>query len=97
MTDDPPIDSLRNLGPLSRQMLAAVGVHSRADLVSRGAVEVWDAVRRAGLPASLNLLWALVGALEGRDWREVARTDRLELLTRIEALAEARKRLGEGD
>ncbi|GAA5179564.1 hypothetical protein GCM10025771_21880 [Niveibacterium umoris] len=97
MTDDTPIDSLRNLGPRSRQMLAAVGVHSRADLASRGAVEVWDAVRRAGLPASLNLLWALVGALEGRDWREVARTDRLDLLTRIEALAEARKHLGEGD
>lgn len=86
-------DALRNLGPRSREMLAAAGIHTVADLAARGAVRAWDDVRRAGQPASLNLLWALVGALEGRDWREVARHDRLDLLTQIEALSEARKAL----
>ncbi|WP_374515497.1 TfoX/Sxy family protein [Niveibacterium sp.] len=87
------LDALRNLGPRSREMLAAAGIHSIADLSARGAVRAWDDVRRCGQPASLNLLWALVGALEGRDWRNVARHDRLELLTQIEAITEARKAL----
>ena len=86
-------DALRNLGPRSRDMLAAAGIRTIADLAARGAVRAWDDVRRAGQPASLNLLWALVGALEGRDWREVARHDRPDLLTQIEALSEARKAL----
>lgn len=86
-------DALRNLGPRSRDMLAAAGIRTIADLTARGAVHAWDDVRRCGQPASLNLLWALVGALEGRDWREVARHDRLELLTQIEAITEARKAL----
>lgn len=90
-------DTLRNLGPRSREMLAAAGIHSIADLTARGAVRAWDDVRRAGQPASLNLLWALVGALDGRDWRDVARNDRLDLLMQIEAIAEARKALSDQD
>ncbi|MCX9158009.1 TfoX/Sxy family protein [Niveibacterium sp. 24ML] len=84
---------LRNLGPRSQQMLATVGIHSAAELAARGAVRAWLDLRRQGCKVSLNLLWALVGALDGRDWREVARTDRLDLLMQIEAL-EASRQLG---
>lgn len=38
------------------------------------------AVKRTGANASLNLLWALEGALTGRDWRLVAREERTALL-----------------
>jgi len=34
--------------------------------------------------ASLNLLWALEGALTGRPWEDVARNDRLTLLLQLE-------------
>ena len=91
MANPDDLGRLRNLGPRSREMLATVGIRTQAELAARGAVRAWDDLRRAGQPASLNLLWAMVGALEGRDWREVARTDRLDLLMQIEALAEARR------
>ena len=33
---------------------------------------------------SLNLLYALIGAVENRDWREVARYDRTSILLRLQ-------------
>jgi hypothetical protein len=41
---------------------------------------------RPGNNASLNLLWALEGALTGLPWRVVAQEHRLSLLLALEAL-----------
>lgn len=79
------LSDLRNLGQKSESMLARIGIHSHADLAARGAVGTFIALKQAGLPASLNMLWALEGALTARDWRDVARDDRLHLLTELEA------------
>lgn len=80
---------MRNLGPRSREMLAKAGIVSDAQLKAMGAVAAFIAVKRAGGKPSLNLLWALEGAITNRDWKEVAREDRSSLLTQLEA-AEAR-------
>lgn len=78
------VTDLRNLGPRSAQMLEAIGIRSHADLASRGAIDTYIALKRAGQPATLNMLWALEGLLTNRDWRDVARDDRLRLLTELE-------------
>ena len=83
------IRDLRNLGVRSEQMLAAIGVRDATELRRRGAVRVFAELKRAGVASSLNVFWALVGALEpwpeGRHWREVARSDeRLSLLLSLE-------------
>ena len=36
--------------------------------------------------ASVNLLYALIGAVENRDWREVARSERTTILLRLEEM-----------
>ena len=74
---------LLNLGPKSAQMLAQAGIHTLAQLRELGAVRAYVQVKRAG-HASLNLLWALEGALSGRHWQEVAKQDRLRLLLALE-------------
>lgn len=76
---------LRNLGPRSEAMLAAAGITTVAALQAAGAIAAYAAVRASGQQASLNLLWALEGALSGRDWRAVAREDKLRLLGEMEA------------
>jgi hypothetical protein len=83
------IRDLRNLGARSETLLASIGVRDVAELRRRGAVHTFAQLRRAGAASSLNLLWALAGALEpwpeGRHWREVARGDeRLSLLLSLE-------------
>ena len=75
---------LRNLGPTSAAMLAAAGIGSEAELRRLGAVGAYLAVLRSGQPGNLNLLWTLEGALADRDWRAVARDDRLRLLMELE-------------
>ncbi|MFN7779815.1 MAG: helix-hairpin-helix domain-containing protein [Betaproteobacteria bacterium] len=76
---------LPNLGPKSAAVLAQVGVRTLADLRRIGAVPAYLRAEAAAPGVSLNLLYALVGALDGCDWREVKRTRRLELLMQLES------------
>jgi DNA transformation protein and related proteins len=78
------IGSLPNLGPKSQQMLAAAGIHSLADLQALGAVAAYVQTKRSGARVSLNLLWALEGALSGLHWQDVARDHRTSLLLALE-------------
>jgi DNA transformation protein len=70
-------------------MLARVGVHTAADLQGVDAVAVYRQVKALWPAASLNLLYALVAAQEGGDWRAVARERRTELLMRLDDQARA--------
>lgn len=76
---------LSNLGPRSIEFLAAAGIHSLAALTALGSVAAFARVKRVQPRASLNLLWALEGALTGLHWREVARQHRTSLLLALES------------
>ncbi|HZW26025.1 MAG TPA: TfoX/Sxy family protein [Gallionella sp.] len=78
------ISALSNFGPKSQQMLAKAGIHTIEQLHELGAVRAYVQVKRSGACSSLNLLWAMEGALSGRHWQEVARHDRLRLLLELE-------------
>lgn len=75
---------LPNIGPKSEQMLALAGITSLAKLQELGAVPAFCQVKRAGANASLNLLWALEGAILGIPWQQVAREHRTSLLLALE-------------
>lgn len=76
---------IRNIGPKSAAWLRQVGVHTQADLERLGAVETYLRVKRAGFRASLNLLYALEGALTGCHWAELSAERRGELLLAVDA------------
>ena len=79
------ISDLPNLGPKSQQILAQSGIHTIEQLRALGAVRAYVQVKRSG-NASLNLLWAMEGALTGQHWQDVAKHDRLSLLMQLEDL-----------
>ena len=64
--------SLRNIGPKSTQWLKSVGIQTAEDLSEVGAVEAYLRVK-AAYPdkVSLNMLYALQGALIGLPWNEL--------------------------
>jgi DNA transformation protein len=66
-------------------MLAGAGIESVAQLKRFGSVRAYAKVRASGANASLNLLWALEGALTGLPWQVVAKEHRLSLLLALEA------------
>ena len=61
-------------------MLRSAGIRSAAQLQRLGSVRAFVQVQAAGLRPSLNLLWALEGALTGLPWQQVARFERTRLL-----------------
>jgi DNA transformation protein and related proteins len=94
------VRDLRNLGVKSEQILAEIGIYTADELRRQGAVRTFAELKRAGQAPSLNLLWALAGALdpwpEGTHWREIARGEsRLSLLLAIDDLEAAAQ--GRGD
>lgn len=78
------IANLPNLGPKSKEMLAAANVKTLAQLRKLGAVAAYAQVKQKNARASLNLLWALEGALTGLPWQTVAREHRTSLLLALE-------------
>ena len=78
------LSDLPNLGEKSQQLLVRAGVTSLEQLRSLGSVAAYALVKRKGGKPSLNLLWALEGALTGLSWQEVAREHRTSLLLALE-------------
>jgi DNA transformation protein len=75
---------LPNLGPKSQQVMAKAGISSVEQLRQIGSVAAYVRAKRTGANVSLNLLWALEGALSGLHWQEVARDHRTSLLLALE-------------
>ncbi len=78
-------EKLRNVGPKSAAWLRQVGLHSREDLEAAGPVDAFMRVKRAGFRPSMNLLYALEGALLDCHWQEVPQARREQLVSEAEA------------
>jgi len=76
---------LRNIGPKSAAWLRQVGLRSHEDLAAVGSVEAFMRVKRAGFRPSLNLLYALEGALLDCHWQQLPDDRRGELLQAYDA------------
>ncbi|WP_293766253.1 TfoX/Sxy family protein [uncultured Aquitalea sp.] len=74
----------RNLGTTSRRWLAEAGIVEPGQLAELGAVRAWLRVKARQPAVSLNLLWAMQGALCDLSWQQVAREQRLSLLLALE-------------
>jgi hypothetical protein len=79
-----PQEKLRNIGPKSAAWLRQVGLRTRADLAEVGAVDAFMRVKRAGFKPSLNLLYALEGALRDCHWQDVPEERRTLLVAEAE-------------
>jgi TfoX-like protein len=86
MTAPPPI-KMRNIGPKSAAWLRQVGLRTQEDIAAAGAVDAFMRVKRAGFRPSLNLLYALEGALADCHWQEVPEERRQWLVAEYEAAA----------
>jgi DNA transformation protein len=76
-------DRLRNLGPASRRRLSAVGIETLADLRALGVVDAYKLLEAHGYNVSLNLAWALAGAILDCDWRKLPDEVKRDLRARI--------------
>lgn len=75
---------LKNLGTASARMLEKAGICSEEELRRSGSVRAWLAVRESGAAPSLNLLWAIEGALTGEHWADLSQETRSALLLELD-------------
>ncbi|CAN5726065.1 hypothetical protein BH11VER1_BH11VER1_21560 [soil metagenome] len=73
-----------NLGPMSRAMLAEIGIHTLDELRRAGAVNTYLKLKLLGQPTSLVMLYALEGAITNTHWLVVKRERKRELLDAIQ-------------
>lgn len=78
-------EKIRNVGPKSAAWLRQVGVRTQDDLVRIGPVEAFMKVKRAGFRPSLNLLYALAGAIENCHWADLPDERKNELVAAVES------------
>lgn len=76
---------IRNVGPKSAAWLRQVGVRTHEDLVRVGIVEAFLKVKRAGFRPSLNLLYAMAGAIDDCHWTDLPEDRRAALVADLEA------------
>jgi TfoX/Sxy family transcriptional regulator of competence genes len=81
----PAVGKLPNLGPKSAAWLRAAGIATRADLARLGSVEAYRRVLAQGVPPSLNLLYALEGALLDLRWDRLSPAVKENLRVRLKA------------
>jgi DNA transformation protein len=90
-SEDASLAKLANLGPKSAQFMQRAGITSIEQLKHLGSVRAYSMVKKVEPSASLNLLWALEGALTGLHWQEVAKEHRTSLLLALEMHEQGKK------
>ena len=73
-----------NLGPKSVAVLERAGITSLQQLKQLGSIRAFSLAKSAEPTVTLNLLWALEGAVLGQPWQAVAREHRGSLLLSLE-------------
>lgn len=80
MSHQPPTTArLKNLGPKSARWLNAVGLYTLNDLKALGSIETYYILKERGFPVSLNLVYAIEGAILGHHWNKLSPEVRDEL------------------
>lgn len=65
------ISQLKNLGPKSETMLNAIGVYTLVDLQDMGAIDSCKTLKAHGYNTSLNMAYAIEGALTDTHWTKL--------------------------
>jgi len=77
------ISKLRNLGKASELWLNEIGVYTKADLKKLGALKAYVLICAGGNRPSLNLLWAMEGALRDLHWTEISESTKKKLKAKL--------------
>ena len=86
------LTKLRGIGPKVATWLQQAGIETAQQLAELGAVEAYlQVIEKTDFQPNVCLLYSLVGALEDRDWLDVAHNDKARLLSELEGYADMQR------
>ncbi|GAB3418989.1 TfoX/Sxy family protein [Massilia agilis] len=83
---------MKGLGPRCEQWLPLVGIRTPDELRAADPFQVYARLLPQVPGLGLNMLYALIGAIEGRNWIDIKRERRTEILLRLEDMGLAPRR-----
>ena len=78
-------EKIKNIGPKSMAWLRQTGIRTLEELKITGSLSAYVRIKRAGFKPSLNLLYAMEGAILGCHWQEIPEARRSELIIAADA------------
>ena len=75
---------MRNIGKVSRRWLHEAGIETVEDLKVCGVVSTYKMIKSVQSGVTLNLLWALEGTIEDRDWKDITEERKQQLLEELD-------------
>ncbi|WP_295893907.1 TfoX/Sxy family DNA transformation protein [uncultured Vibrio sp.] len=85
------IRDLKGFGPKSEEILALVDVHSVDDFMAIDPFELYKRLKLNVKGTGLNSIYAIIGAREDKHWQEIAKTQKTEILLRLDDMGLAPK------
>lgn len=78
------LSQLSGLGPVSVKILVDIGITTAAQLHKADLYKLYAKIKASHPRTSINLLYAMMGAVDDQDWRQVAKDRRTEVLMQLE-------------
>ncbi len=78
------LSELRGLGPRSVELLVEAGINTSGKLRKADLYKLYQKIKTQHPRTSLNLLYAMMGAVSNEDWRDIAKERRSEVLMRLD-------------
>ena len=80
------LNELKGLGPKSVQCLNEISIYTKSDLEKIGPVCAFLKLKNEcqTMKPSLNILYAMIGALEDTHWKTIAKNEKIRLLMELE-------------
>jgi len=85
------IADLPGLGPKSEIMLAQIGIETVDEFLQSDPFDLYRRLKARQEGASLNFLYAIIGAQQNRHWQDVRRDMKEEILIRLDDMGLAPK------
>ena len=83
--DDSGPPNLTNFGSISQQWLNAIGVYTKSDLVRLGSIHAYWLMKEHGFNVTMNIIYAMEGAILNMRWDELPEKLKAELRVAIDA------------
>lgn len=75
---------LKGFGPKSEEILAQVGIDSVDQFMRVDPFQLYADLKQKVKGTGLNSIYAIIGAQQDVHWQEVARTQKYEILVRLD-------------
>ena len=86
------LSKLKGLGRKTESYLNKIGIYTKKQLIEIGPYKTYLKLFEKGtIKPNLNFLYALVGAIENKNWNDVAKNEKTRILYELQEFQEIKK------